>query len=128
MKRSIEAAVGQVTCPSRHGSHKYPASAPYHQQTRIESERRKRGGASGLLKCAMGLAVVLFLSRTGLSQTASTGTAIDLASQARNVDFSGFPFTRPIQTGAALPSTCQVGQLYFNSVTAAGSNLFACTA
>lgn len=54
-------------------------------------------------------------------------TAINLAKQAKNPDFSTFPFTRPIEVGSALPSTCQTGQLYYNSAATAGSNLSACT-
>jgi hypothetical protein len=54
-------------------------------------------------------------------------TTINLATQGRNADFSGFTFTRPISTGTTLPSTCQAGQLFFNSAAAAGSNLYGCT-
>ncbi len=35
--------------------------------------------------------------------------------------------TRPVSVGTSLPSTCIVGQLFFNSSAAAGSNLSACT-
>ncbi len=54
-------------------------------------------------------------------------TSIDLQVQAKNPDFSGFPFTRPIAVGAALPGACQIGQLYFLTSANAGSNLYACT-
>jgi hypothetical protein len=56
-----------------------------------------------------------------------TSTAIDLASQVRNPDFSRFSFTRPISVGSALPSTCQVGQLFFNTAAGAGANVLGCT-
>lgn len=56
-----------------------------------------------------------------------TSTAVNLGSQSRNPDFSNFSFTRPVSVGTALPSTCQVGQLFFNSSAAAGANIFACT-
>lgn len=69
----------------------------------------------------------LFINQT-FAQTATTPTTLNLQTQARNPDFSSFPFTRPITVGSTLPSTCQVGQLYFNSAAAAGSNLYACTA
>lgn len=56
-----------------------------------------------------------------------TSTAVNLGSQSRNPDFSNFSFTRPVSVGTALPSSCQVGQLFFNSSAAAGANIFACT-
>jgi hypothetical protein len=55
-------------------------------------------------------------------------TNVNILNQVKNPDFSSFAFTRPITVGTALPSTCQVGQLYFNSAAAAGVNLYACTA
>ncbi|HEX4166182.1 MAG TPA: hypothetical protein VHZ55_11980, partial [Bryobacteraceae bacterium] len=55
-------------------------------------------------------------------------TTINLATQSRNPDFSSFPFTRPVTVGTTLPTTCQVGQLFFNTNVAAGSNLYGCTA
>ncbi len=54
-------------------------------------------------------------------------TSINLATQGRNMDFSTFPFTRPTSVGAVLPSTCQVGQLFFLTSVAAGTNLYGCT-
>lgn len=57
----------------------------------------------------------------------STPTSINLQTQGRNVDFSGFSFTRPITTGTVLPSNCLPGQLFFNIAAIAGSNLYACT-
>jgi hypothetical protein len=53
-------------------------------------------------------------------------TTINLATQSRNADFSAFPFTRPVSVGTSLPSTCLVGQLFFNSAAAAGTNLLSC--
>lgn len=55
------------------------------------------------------------------------GTTVNLATQGRNPDFSQFTFTRPIAVGSALPATCQVGQLFFNTATAAGQNISGCT-
>ena len=55
-------------------------------------------------------------------------TTVNLQTQGRNPDFSSFPFTRPVTVGTSLPSTCQVGQLFFNSAATAGINLYACTA
>jgi len=53
---------------------------------------------------------------------------VNLATQSRNADFANFSFTRPWAVSSASPSTCQAGQVYFNSSAAAGANLFACTA
>jgi hypothetical protein len=55
-------------------------------------------------------------------------TTLNLGTQGRNADFSNLSFTRPVTVGTSLPATCQVGQLFFNSVAAAGSNLYGCTA
>jgi hypothetical protein len=57
-----------------------------------------------------------------------TPTTLDLSTQSRNVDFSNFRFTRPLTTGSSLPPTCQIGQLFFNTAVAAGTNVFSCTA
>jgi len=59
---------------------------------------------------------------------AQTSTTVNLGTQAKNPDFSAMPFTRPVSVGTSLPSTCSVGQLFFNSAAVAGSNLSACTA
>src|ERR1700685_1043586 len=53
-------------------------------------------------------------------------TAINLATQGRDVDFSNSAFTRPVSIGSALPPTCQTGQLFFNTAAANGSNLYGC--
>jgi hypothetical protein len=53
---------------------------------------------------------------------------VDLSRQARNVDFSAQPHTRPIQTGTALPASCNVGELFFNTGATNGNSIFACTA
>ncbi len=55
-------------------------------------------------------------------------TVIDLRSQTKNVDFSGAPSTRPAKTGTALPATCNVGEVYFNTAASAGSNWYGCVA
>jgi hypothetical protein len=54
-------------------------------------------------------------------------TQIDLQAQGKNVDFSGAPTTRPLKSGAALPSTCSVGDMFFLTNVAAGANLYGCT-
>lgn len=55
-------------------------------------------------------------------------TNVNILNQVKNPDFSSYSFTRPMTVGATLPSTCSVGQLFFNSAAAAGVNLYACTA
>ncbi len=70
----------------------------------------------------------LFINQAFAQTTTNIPTTLNLQTQGRNPDFSAFPFTRPISVGSTLPATCQLGQLYFNSAAAAGSNLYACTA
>ena len=74
---------------------------------------------------------LLFIAATvmasgALAQTQTT--AINLATQSRNPDFSSFPFTRPTSVGTTLPTTCQVGQLFFKTSAVPGTNLYGCTA
>ena len=57
-----------------------------------------------------------------------TSTTVNLGTQARNPDFSAMPVTKPVTVGTSLPSTCVVGQLFFNSSASAGNNLSSCTA
>jgi hypothetical protein len=40
-------------------------------------------------------------------------TKVDLANQSKNPDFSQTPSARPFPTGASLPATCDVGDLFF---------------
>ena len=74
-------------------------------------------------KCITGLFILVVSCVAGWAQT-----LINLQSQTRNADFSNFAFTRPVSVGTKLPSTCQVGQLFYNSAATVGSNLYACTA
>lgn len=67
---------------------------------------------------------ILFAFSPAFSQI----TTLNLGTQGRNADFSNLSFTRPVTVGTSLPPTCQMGQLFFNSAAAAGSNLFGCTA
>ena len=57
-----------------------------------------------------------------------TNTTVNLGTQSRNPDFSAMPVTRPATVGTSLPSTCVVGQLFFNTAATAGNNLSSCTA
>ena len=57
-----------------------------------------------------------------------TPTAIDLKAQSRNVDFTAAASTRPFKSGTALPATCALGEMFYLSSAAAGTNLYGCTA
>ena len=57
---------------------------------------------------------------------ASAQTQVDLGMQSKNVDFSNAASTRPAKTGAALPATCAVGDLFFLTGAPAGQNLYGC--
>jgi hypothetical protein len=67
------------------------------------------------------LLLILVLRGAVLSQT-----VVDLPSQSRRIDFSTFPFTRPVKTGTATPSSCTIGDLFFKSDAVPGANLMAC--
>src|SRR5947209_17629956 len=70
-------------------------------------------------------AIVLLVS-LGVPVYAQTTTTLNLSTQGRNADFSGFPFTRPLTQGSSLPATCQMGQLFFNTAAPLGTNVFSC--
>ncbi|HEY6341812.1 MAG TPA: hypothetical protein VIY49_09990 [Bryobacteraceae bacterium] len=55
-------------------------------------------------------------------------TQVNLQTQAKNVDFSQAPSTKPFTVGATLPATCEVGQAFFNTSAAAGANWYGCVA
>jgi hypothetical protein len=63
-----------------------------------------------------------------LASSAFGQTLVDLRTQSKSIDFSALPSTKPVQVGTALPATCEVGQLFFNSAAAPGANLYGCTA
>jgi Malectin domain len=94
--------------------HRLPSAAAY------RSARRCPIALSSIFRLA-GVAVLGALLGNG--QT----TTVNLATQGRNPDFSTFPFTRPVTVGTTLPTTCQVGQLFFNTTVAPGTNLYGCT-
>jgi hypothetical protein len=74
-----------------------------------------------------GLRIALLSAAVALASYGQT-TQINLATQGKNIDFTGAPFTRPLKTGTALPATCSPGDLFFKTDAAAGRNLYACTA
>jgi hypothetical protein len=61
-----------------------------------------------------------------LALAAHGQTVLSLDSQSKNVDFTKAAFTRPVKTGTTLPSTCSVGDLFFQTNAVAGSNLYGC--
>jgi hypothetical protein len=61
-------------------------------------------------------------------QQAWSQTQIDLQAQSRNVDFTTSATTRPLKSGAVLPASCSVGEMFFLTNAAAGANLFGCAA
>jgi hypothetical protein len=71
------------------------------------------------------LAPILILT-AAVPFSASSQTQIDLGKQTSDVDFSHAAFTRPIKVGISLPSNCTTGDLFFNSASAIGTNLFGC--
>ena len=67
--------------------------------------------------------VILFCLERAWSQT-----QIDLQAQSRNANFAAQPATSPVASGATLPATCTVGEMFFLTNVAAGSNLYGCAA
>ena len=57
----------------------------------------------------------------------SAQTQINLHSQARDVDFSAAPSTKPAQTGAVLPLTCSTGAFFVLMSNPPGQNVYICT-
>jgi hypothetical protein len=55
-------------------------------------------------------------------------TQIDLRTQSKSVDFSSAATTKTAKTGAVVPATCSLGEIFFNTAAIAGSNIYACTA
>ncbi len=54
-------------------------------------------------------------------------TRVDLYRQAGDPDFRSFSATYPFAMSSSPPATCTVGQLFFNTSSPAGQNLFGCT-
>ena len=63
---------------------------------------------------------------TVFGATGEGQTLVDLHTQSKSVDFSAAGSTKPMQTGSSLPATCAVGQFFFLTTAAAGSNVYAC--
>jgi hypothetical protein len=67
-----------------------------------------------------------FFLWTGFIATGAGQTLVDLRTQSKSVDFSAAGSTKPMQMGSGLTSTCAVGQFFFLTTAAAGSNVYAC--
>src|SRR5581483_1662852 len=55
-------------------------------------------------------------------------TQLDLRMQSRDVDFSGASATKPLKSGAGLPASCGLGELYYRQDATPGMNIYGCTA
>ena len=72
------------------------------------------------------LTPILILSLGAIPFTGWSQTQVDLGRQGADINFSQAAFTRPIKVGVTLPATCSVGDLFFKSNSALGTNLFGC--
>ena len=54
-------------------------------------------------------------------------TQLDLHFQSRDIDFSAANATKPFKSGTALPSVCNIGEMFFWLNAPAGANLYGCT-
>jgi hypothetical protein len=63
-----------------------------------------------------------------LLESAGAQTKVDLRTQSKDMNFGTTNPTSPFQIGASLPATCSVGQAFFQTTSAAGLNLYGCTA
>jgi hypothetical protein len=91
------------------------------QAARIGKPAMVRAGEKALMRRAQLMTMVCAVAMFGQTQ-------VDLKTQSRAVDFSAAPGTKPIQTGAVLPATCTVGQMFFNTAASSGQNLYGCIA
>jgi hypothetical protein len=62
-----------------------------------------------------------------MTGTAAGQTQVDLRTQSKSVDFSAASSTKPFATGAALPSNCGQGQMFFLTTAASGQNVYGCS-
>jgi hypothetical protein len=62
------------------------------------------------------------------SLPAAAQTQVDLRTQSKSVDFTAASSTRPLKTGASLPATCTLGEMFFKTDAPAGMNVYGCTA
>lgn len=77
--------------------------------------------ATRVLSCTLALTLACAYGQT--RKIAGTNQAIS----GSTFDYTAAQATSPVTTGTSLPGTCSVGQLYFKSDAAAGSNVYGCT-
>jgi hypothetical protein len=53
-------------------------------------------------------------------------TMVDVRTQTKNIDFSGANSTIPAKSGTALPASCKLGEMFFNTTNTPGQNLYLC--
>jgi hypothetical protein len=70
----------------------------------------------------------LLWALAAIVSAAHAQTSIDLRTQTKAVDFTGAAYTRPAKAGAALPSSCAQGEVFFLTTAAPGKNLYLCSA
>lgn len=68
------------------------------------------------------------LAAGGLCRPARGQTAINLKTQASDIDFTLLSPTKPFQMGASLPGTCVQGSMFFLTGATNGQNLYGCPA
>ncbi len=61
-----------------------------------------------------------------VSSFSSGQTQVDVRTQTKNVDFSGAASTIPAKSGSTLPTSCKLGEMFFNTNNAPGQNLYLC--
>ena len=73
--------------------------------------------------------LLFFLALAGNSWCqAPSATKIDLATQAKNPDFSAAALTKPFRTGSSLPPTCSVSEVFYDTTGQPGENIQICYA
>lgn len=87
-------------------------------------EHRNRGGYEVVVTMNR-IQVALLMSTMSMI---SAQTRLDLGTQGKNVDFTAAARTKPIKTGTVLPASCTVGEMFFKTDAAPGSNVYGCSA
>lgn len=72
-----------------------------------------------------GAAIMLYIISLLSSSVGLAQTLVNLKTQSRNIDFSRST-TKTFQVGTVLPSTCEVGQVFFKTNAPSGENWFGC--
>ena len=53
-------------------------------------------------------------------------TLVDVRTQTKDIDFSAASSTKPFKSGTTLPASCAIGEAFFKTNAAAGSNVYVC--